>query len=96
MKSSWLTKRIAREFQESAKLKQQITDLLSGNNDILKLIAEAVSSLIVDKFTNSEETIGQIAENISKKPDFIKAVKMNTTEQESMKQEMYESLSFDY
>ena len=80
----------------SAKLKQQITDLLLGNNDILKLIAEAVSSLIVDKFTNSEETIGQIAENISKKPDFIKAVKMNTTEQESMKQEMYESLSFDY
>ena len=80
----------------SAKLKQQITDLLLGNNDILKLIAEAVSSLIVDKFTNSEETIGLIAENISKKPDFIKAVKMNTTEQESMKQEMYESLSFDY
>ena len=80
----------------SAKLKQQITDLLLGNNDILKLIAEAVSSLIVDKFTNSEETIGQIAKNISKKPDFIKAVKMNTTEQESMKQEMYESLSFDY
>ena len=80
----------------SAKLKQQITDLLSGNNDILKLIAEAVSSLIVDKFTNSEETIGQIAENISKEPDFIKAVKMNTTEQESMKQEMYESLSLDY
>ena len=39
----------------SAKLKQQITDLLLGNNDILKLIAEAVSSLIVDKFTNSEE-----------------------------------------
>ena len=80
----------------SAKLKQQITDLLLGNNDILKLIAEAVSSLIVDKFTNSEETIGQIAENIIKKPDFIKAVKMSTTEQESMKQEMYESLSFDY
>ena len=42
----------------SAKLKQQITDLLLGNNDILKLIAEAVSSLIVDKLTNSEETIG--------------------------------------
>ena len=80
----------------SAKLKQQITDLLLGNNDILKLIAEAVSSLIVDKFTNSEETIGLYAENISKKPDFIKAVKMNTTEQESMKQEMYESLSLDY
>ena len=42
----------------SAKLKQQITDLLLGNNDILKLIAEAVYSLIVDKFTNSEETSG--------------------------------------
>ena len=67
----------------SAKLKHQITDLLLGNNDILKLIAEAVSSLIVDKFTNSEESIGQIAENIYKKPDFIKAVKMSTTEQES-------------
>ena len=80
----------------SAKLKHQITDLLLGNNDILKLIAEAVSSLIVDKFTNSEESINQIAENIYKKPDFIKAVKMSTTEQESMKQEMYESLSFDY
>ena len=80
----------------SAKLKQLITDLLLGNNDILKLIAEAVSSLIVDKSTNSKETIGQIAENISKKPDFIKTVKMSTTEQKSMKQEMYESLSFDY
>ena len=80
----------------SAKLKQQTTDLLLGNNDTLKLIAEAVSSLIVDTSTNSEETIGQIAENISKKPDFIKAVKMTTTEQEPMKQEMNESLPFDY
>ena len=57
----------------SAKLKQQITDLILGNNDILKLIAEAVSSLIEDKFTNSEETIGQIAENISKKAGFHKS-----------------------
>ena len=80
----------------SAKLKQQVTDLLLNNSDILKLIAEAVSLLIVDKFTNNKETVGQIAEKISNKPDFIKAIKLNTSDQESLKQELHESLSFDY
>ena len=91
-----MTSKSRGNFIMSAKLKQQVTDLLLNNSDILKLIAEAVSSLIVENFTNNEETVGQIAEKISNKPDFIKAIKLNTSDQESLKQELHESLSFDY
>lgn len=77
-------------------LKQQVTDLILGDGDIVKLIAEAVSSLIVEKISSNEETLDKIASSITKQPEFVDSVSKKFEEQkDAMKQEIYESLSFD-
>ena len=77
-------------------LKQQVTDIIMKDNDLLKLIAEAVSSLIVEKLSSDKDTIIKVAETIAKQPEFENALKTNLSDQTSViKQEVYESLVFD-
>ena len=62
-------------------LKQQVTDLILGDGDIVKLIAEAVSSLIVEKISSNEETLDKIASSITKQPEFVDSVSKKFEEQ---------------
>jgi hypothetical protein len=76
--------------------KQQVTDNIMKDNDLLKLIAEAVSLLIVEKLSSDKDTIIKVAETIAKQPEFENALKTNLSDQTSViKQEVYESLVFD-
>ena len=80
----------------AAKLKKQIEDLIVNDTSVVKAIADAVSSIIVETIRNDTKIINMIASNISSNDDFSKAVMnkfMETTK--PMKQEIYESLSFD-
>ena len=77
-------------------LKQQVTELIMNDDSILKVIAEAVSTLIVEKLSN-EDTIEKVASNISRKPDFVNKVSENfAAQKDAIKQELYESLQFDH
>ena len=80
----------------AAKLKKQIEDLIVSDSSVVKAIANAVSSLIVETIRNDTEIINTIASNISSNDDFSKAVMNKFMEKaKPMKQEIYESLSFD-
>ena len=80
----------------AAKLKKQIEDLIVSDSSVVKAIANAVSSLIVETIRTDTEIINTIASNISSNDDFSKAVMNKFMEKaKPMKQEIYESLSFD-
>ena len=77
-------------------LKQQVTERIMNDDSILKDIAEAVSTLIVDKLSN-EDTIEKVASKISSKPNFVNMVSEKfVARKEAIKQELYESLQFDH
>ncbi len=80
----------------AAKLKKQIEDLIVSDTSVVKAIADAVSSIIVETIRNDTKIINMIASNISSNDDFSKAVVNKFIETtKPMKQEIYESLSFD-
>jgi hypothetical protein len=58
----------------AAKLEKQIEDLIVSDSSVVKAIANAVSSLIVETIRNDTEIINTIASNISSNDDFSKAV----------------------
>jgi hypothetical protein len=58
----------------AAKLKKQIEDLIVSDSSVIKAIANAVSSLIVETIRTDTEIINTIASNISSNDDFSKAV----------------------
>ena len=68
---------------------------------ILKAIAQAVSSLIVEKLASNEETIQLVSNNLSDNRDFMSKVTDSITsniksEKDKVKQEITDSLSFDH
>ena len=80
----------------AAKLKKQIEDLITSDSSVVKAIADAVSSIIVQTIRNDTEIIQTIAGNLINSDDFTKVVVNKLMEKtESLKQEIYESLSFD-
>ena len=76
----------------AAKLRQQVTDILTNDTSITDLIAKAVSTLMIEKLSK-EETVGKMAESIISKPEFT--LKLNDklmAQVEPIKQEIYTSL----
>ena len=74
-------------------LKQQVTELLMNDKSIIESMAEVVSSLIIEKLSNSEEIF---ATKIMNNSEFVKSVTSNFEGHTgAIKQELYESLSFD-
>ena len=59
---------------QQGQLKQQISDLILNDDSIVKLIADAVSSLIVKKLSNSEDTIKKVASSITKEPALVETI----------------------
>lgn len=77
-------------------LKQQVTELLMNDKSIIESMAEVVSSLIIEKLSNSEEIFVKIATKIMNNSEFVKSVTSNFEGHTgAIKQELYESLSFD-
>ena len=81
-------------------MKQQIWEIIM-NDSILKAIAQAVSSLIVEKLASNEETIQLVSNNLSDNRDFMSKVTDSITsniksEKDKVKQEITDSLSFDH
>ena len=52
-------------------LTQQVTDIIMGDSNLIKVIAEAVSSLIVEKIAGSDEIIEKL---IAEQPNFMKSI----------------------
>ena len=82
-------------------MKQQISDIIMNDASILKAIAQAVSSLIVEKLASHEETIKLVANNLSNNRDFVSLFTESITsdierEKDKIKQEITDSLSFDH
>lgn len=59
---------------QQGQLKQQISDLILNDDSIVKLIADVVSSLIVKKLSNSEDTIKKVASSITKEPALVETI----------------------
>lgn len=77
-------------------LKQQVNELLTNDKSIIASIAEVVSSLIIEKLSNSDEIFVKVATKMMNNSEFVKSVTSNLEGQTgSSKQELYESLSFD-
>jgi hypothetical protein len=77
-------------------LKQQVTELLMNDKSIIESMAEVVSSLIIEKLSNSEEIFVRIATKIMNNSEFVKSVTSNFEGHTgAIKQQLYESLSFD-
>ena len=80
----------------AAKLKKQIEDLITSDSSVVRAIADAVSSIIVQTIRNDTEVTQTIASNLINSQDFSKvAVNRLMEKTKSLKQEIYESLSFD-
>ena len=58
-------------------LKQQVTELLMNDKSIIESMAEVVSSLIIEKLSNSEEIFVRIATKIMNNSEFVKSVTSN-------------------
>ena len=82
--------------RQSEQLKNQISDVILNDSSLIKSIAEAVSSLIVEKLSSDESFISKIADSVVSQPKFIEATVNSLEVQSAVKQEVYESLSFDY
>ena len=82
-------------------IKQPISEIILDDISILKAIAQAVSSLIVEKLASNEETIQLVSNNLSNNRDFMSKVTDSITsniesEKDKIKQEITDSLSFDH
>ena len=73
-----------------------LTHITRYSSSVVKAIADAVSSIIVQTIRNDTEITQTIASNLINSDDFSKVVVNKLMEKtESLKQEIYESLSFD-
>ena len=79
---------------EGEDIKTHLFKLLSTDRDLISKIAETLSSLIVDLVIKSEEFISVVTEKLAKDEKIIEAVVNKMSE--SVKQEVYESLSYDH
>ena len=60
---------------QQGQLKQQTSDLILNDDSIVKLIAEAVSTLIVERLKNEQQGNDQkVATSITKEPTFVETI----------------------
>lgn len=78
-------------------LTQQVSDIIMNDPSIMKSIVSAVSQLIVEKIVESDEVVEKIKNKVTKDTTFLESVtKKLYDKQDTMKQELYDSVSHDY
>ena len=70
-------------------LTQQVTDIIMGDSNLIKVIAEAVSSLIVEKIAGSDEIIEKVSNSIAEQPNFMNSI---TTKLQAESHRLYDEL----
>jgi hypothetical protein len=76
-----------------ADLKKQIFEIISKDKTIIELITEAVSTCIAQSITENENFVGNVSTKLSSLTDFKASIARAISE--DVKQQVYESLSFD-
>lgn len=74
-------------------LKKQIYELISKDKTLLELIADAVSTCIAERITEDENFVNNVSTKLSSLPNFKNSIAEKISE--DVKQQVYESLSFD-
>ena len=74
-------------------LKKQIYDLISKDRLFLDLIADAVSTYIVDRITEDDKFVSNVSTKLPSLLDFQNSIAKEILE--DVKQQVYEGLSFD-
>ena len=78
---------------KSNDLKKQVYELISKDKSLLELIAEAVSTCIVERITEDENFVNRVSTKLTSQTDFKTSLADQISE--DITQRVYESLAYD-